>query len=350
MWQRASAVSVALGLALGSIPARAITTPLALAEASAASTLPDRMIRFGPGFSLPATAFQRTPIPDPGGVSELDSLYESGASVIAAGAGPVTLRARTFGTVGGPEGTPGFHPVSTATALFSDHLQISRIGGGPEQGLLTMRFRTNATVGIQALSSVPWEAYSQFMFQFESLTTPKAMGTLALFVLANASAENEFRRVTDQRGYFIDPDGRGDFEYVTLSDRIEEFDVLRGSPFLSFSGYSFDMVVPFFFGQPFDYRISVGCAIGARVFSSGNPEMTYFCNAGNSLALEGITAITDLLGRPVSGLRFRALSGLDYRLPAGAVIPEPRTWALMVAGFGLVGTRLRGGRARLARI
>lgn len=42
------------------------------------------------------------------------------------------------------------------------------------------------------------------------------------------------------------------------------------------------------------------------------------------------------------------LSGAGFVTPGGGVIPEPATWAMLIAGFGLVGAGLRIRRRREA--
>ncbi|MGL6044398.1 MAG: PEPxxWA-CTERM sorting domain-containing protein [Sandaracinobacteroides sp.] len=79
------------------------------------------------------------------------------------------------------------------------------------------------------------------------------------------------------------------------------------------------------------------------------------CMAANSGYWNGITSVVDPDGNPILDYRVTGVSGFDYRYahplsPDPAVrapgpgvpgIPEPASWALMIIGFGLVGTMAR---------
>ncbi|TAJ71552.1 MAG: PEP-CTERM sorting domain-containing protein [Phenylobacterium sp.] len=62
---------------------------------------------------------------------------------------------------------------------------------------------------------------------------------------------------------------------------------------------------------------------------------------GASGAFEGVGVLNRTVPRPINSL---TLAG-ELDLPA---VPEPATWALMIAGFGLAGASLRRRRALIA--
>jgi PEP-CTERM motif len=92
------------------------------------------------------------------------------------------------------------------------------------------------------------------------------------------------------------------------------------------------------FGSPEFYEILVfGAAI---VGVPGNSETLYFFEQG-SFATVGVHS--SLLFGPE---QFATLSVSDSSIVAG--VPEPATWAMMIAGFGLVGAGMRRRAARTA--
>ena len=73
---------------------------------------------------------------------------------------------------------------------------------------------------------------------------------------------------------------------------------------------------------------------------------------GTSLAIEGIGALggglTFLIGPGPVGVCGGASACGIIEGPAAAPIPEPQSWALLIAGFGLMGAALRRRKTRLA--
>ncbi len=101
-------------------------------------------------------------------------------------------------------------------------------------------------------------------------------------------------------------------------------------------------------GMPFEISLRLGCqsgiAHGPKVDTGFGFGLTA-CDAGHTLSWGGLVGATDESGAPIR-VAISSLSGTDYaraiaapRLP-GAV-PEPATWALMLAGFGLAGAAVR---------
>ncbi len=82
-----------------------------------------------------------------------------------------------------------------------------------------------------------------------------------------------------------------------------------------------------------------GTLAGTGVASSSNKYVFYAPTWGS----DGITAAGKIRIGDDVGLGSR--SGVNFRVgtfaPFGAVVPEPATWAMLIAGFGLVGVSLR---------
>jgi hypothetical protein len=79
-------------------------------------------------------------------------------------------------------------------------------------------------------------------------------------------------------------------------------------------------------------------------------EATAGCDAPEGFLWGGIVGVTDRAGNALSGWTLTAESGLDYRTafplspPAAGGVPEPASWAMLIAGFGLVGAMSRRRR------
>jgi hypothetical protein len=91
---------------------------------------------------------------------------------------------------------------------------------------------------------------------------------------------------------------------------------------------------------------------------SGNLVGDLFSGDGASLTWEGFFVTDDRTGQFVCGLTLNADSGINFGAAEGCAgggggggggggsggVPEPSAWALMIAGFGLAGARLRRRR------
>lgn len=116
------------------------------------------------------------------------------------------------------------------------------------------------------------------------------------------------------------------------------------------------VAIPVVVGQATDIffnltAVSIESFLGTGQFAAGNAQLP---EAQAQFAFDvqwgGETWITD----PATGHLIRNMSigsdgGFDYHLgaftPPGVTVPEPATWALMIAGFGLAGGALRRRRA-----
>jgi hypothetical protein len=77
-----------------------------------------------------------------------------------------------------------------------------------------------------------------------------------------------------------------------------------------------------------DFACSLLDLYGPQLFSGSTAAPTF---------VPGSYAMTDVFGNPVARLTIAEAGG-------GGVIPEPATWAMLIAGFGLVGAGLRRRR------
>jgi hypothetical protein len=109
-----------------------------------------------------------------------------------------------------------------------------------------------------------------------------------------------------------------------------------------------------------------GPGTGSLVLTPGGPSQTFSFNGNGARNLAittgfvaGLNAFSivvndtnnGIFGDPLPGgvnistARLRAT--LTYDVSSVAPIPEPSSWALMIAGFGLAGAALRGSRVRV---
>lgn len=105
---------------------------------------------------------------------------------------------------------------------------------------------------------------------------------------------------------------------------------------------------PFIAGAAMDIGVSslAGLAFSQQVSHTGSTPsamnwqtftLEFVANAGTSTLF-----FNNVSGQPGSGMYLDSVSVVDLSEPVG--VPEPATWALMIAGFGLAGTALRQRR------
>ncbi|OSZ69289.1 hypothetical protein CAP39_10625 [Sphingomonas sp. IBVSS1] len=92
---------------------------------------------------------------------------------------------------------------------------------------------------------------------------------------------------------------------------------------------------------------TMGCLSYVSDFNAGSNNAVS-CNLGNSFDWVGIT-FTDENGDPVTTDPITSASGQNYNVAFSPMpaVPEPASWAMMIAGFGLIGAVAR--RRRLLR-
>jgi hypothetical protein len=103
--------------------------------------------------------------------------------------------------------------------------------------------------------------------------------------------------------------------------------------------------IPFTSGAAFDIQTSLSCSTrGVLTFST--------CDAGYSAYWGGIRSVTDSNGAALTNWTLTSGSGTDWTqsfIPGSGAVPEPDSWAMLIAGFGLVGAVSRRRRAVPAR-
>jgi hypothetical protein len=107
---------------------------------------------------------------------------------------------------------------------------------------------------------------------------------------------------------------------------------------------------------PLGPQATIGDATSVTVTFAGGGSQTITGLAGNGNNFYGIVATA---GEQLTGLSFgnfqpsgsgiQALNQVRLNLIPAAPVPEPGTWALMLLGFGAVGTAMRRSRRRNAR-
>lgn len=116
----------------------------------------------------------------------------------------------------------------------------------------------------------------------------------------------------------------------------------------SFGALTFTFAVPtahfgFFFGASDVAWTLSTFGPGGTLIDTASIGPTHASNAGDFFySLSGPIKSVTLVGQPGD---YIFIDNVTYN---GNTVPEPAAWALMIAGFGLVGSALRGRRAVLA--
>lgn len=233
---------------------------------------------------------------------------------------------KTFSTVTAYNDTNSFFfGAARASAQTFDTLTI---GGRATSlpGIATVKVRIGGHVQGQADVGDGTEINSDFIYQLNSFTTG---GIASEYIAANYLA--------------IDINGVHDRNLVNAG--------LGYTPVASIIGYHV-IKVPFLFGVPLGLQQTAGCITGVRSPIHGQGGSAS-CSFGNSIYWGGIESVTDGSGNVLSGWTVDSTSQFDYRVaspldpqspPAASPAPEPASWAMMVAGFGLAGAALRRRR------
>lgn len=273
----------------------------------------------------------------------------------------VAFRARTAAGPGGlPEGgaearvtaSSGFAVSGSAGGRFADRLLIGTEGASG-LGLVVLDLVASGEVVTFAPAPSPlYTLSSEAIFRGRSRSgLPAGDGDGEWQGVAEVGLFT-FRGGSSPAGYGLIRDG------ASLLGPLDQVIVLRNDETRSnnakpvgLSGFGFQFVMPFWIGQPFDFELSVQCIVLANFTLLDDARGTARCDAGRTLGIRGVSAVTDFAGRPLAVSSITAASGFDYgfrAVPPPAVIPEPATWALLVAGFGLVGAATRRARRSAA--
>jgi hypothetical protein len=102
-------------------------------------------------------------------------------------------------------------------------------------------------------------------------------------------------------------------------------------------------------GQRYQLVVSVGCDIQAADAAFYFVGSTANCDAERSGYWNGIVSARDEAGQSVTDLDLMGESGFNYRNASPlAPVPEPSTWAMLIAGFALVFANRRRFRGAAA--
>lgn len=103
--------------------------------------------------------------------------------------------------------------------------------------------------------------------------------------------------------------------------------------------------MPVTLGQAFNWGIYASAYAGQRAMATGQTAPTYaaldFAGPGQGLSFAGSLGLL-VGGQLYEQFDIASLSGIDWRLPIGAPVPEPAGWALLLAGVAAL--RLWRGR------
>lgn len=118
--------------------------------------------------------------------------------------------------------------------------------------------------------------------------------------------------------------------------------------FSALNGYSFT-AFSFYMGSPDTYnQVTFNYEGGGSDTFTGD-EIWGGAPAGVGDRTQGYRVYYDFGGARVSSIEFRSTQdAFEFDGLAGALVPEPGTWALMILGFGGAGMMLRANRRRLA--
>jgi hypothetical protein len=191
------------------------------------------------------------------------------------------------------------------------------------------------------------------------------------FLLASFAIRREVTRIDDRFGNFeraaedssegswmsyLAPGGSG---FQQIGSGAINTSIQRAGPASLLNGlFDIAMPVPFVAGRSYTFDLLVTCtseAAGLEAYlTSGQPGLAS-CNATNSGYLTGFENFRDAGGNAIAPFGLIARDGTNLALPSPLApgggpqpIPEPDSWAMLIAGFGLTGAVLRRRRALAA--
>ena len=207
-------------------------------------------------------------------------------------------------------GSPFGQVQSEAVAAWSDQIIITTPGAS--SGFITTRMAFDRQFSFGA------GGFSSNTFDFLFFATQNSVGDL-YFYQYNLNASFTTGLFAN---LFINNDG------VTSSTVVSS---------LPDGSVTVDFLIPFTSGQMFTIGSNLNCS------ARGNLA-TAVCDAGNSAYWGGIRSVTDGNGAVLADWSVSSVSGTNWQqsfIPATGAVPEPAAWAMLIAGFGLVGAMQR---------
>jgi len=195
---------------------------------------------------------------------------------------------------------------SETFAGWSDHITITTPGSSG--GFITARMAFESQLGFGA------GGFSFNVFDFQFLASHDRLADLYFYQYNLNTAFTTQLSAT----LFINNNGTGGASQLTS---------------LPAGSVTVDFLIPFTSGQAFTIESRLGCS------ARGNLA-TAVCDAGNSAYWGGIRAVTDVNGNTLNDWSVASGSGTNWQqsfIPATGAVPEPAAWAMLIAGFGLVG-------------
>jgi hypothetical protein len=103
-------------------------------------------------------------------------------------------------------------------------------------------------------------------------------------------------------------------------------------------------------------RLTIFSSAGTQVIVPGTASFPNAANGNQFLpGTNGLFNVMGTQGETFSKIRLESINTNSFEIDnlavkAGGVVPEPATWAMLIAGFGLVGASMRRQRQTLARV
>jgi hypothetical protein len=129
--------------------------------------------------------------------------------------------------------------------------------------------------------------------------------------------------------------------------------IAGGSGSLNGARYTGPYTGAFDFSIPFDtlvgqtVKVSLTCAVFAFTVRAGDTAGGS-CDFAHTVTWGGVSQVLNQSGNVVSGASITGATGANYAASFVSGVPEPASWAMMLAGFGLAGAMLRRQRRVLA--
>ncbi len=267
------------------------------------------------------------------------------------GPGGISLSAATYDVAGSATNalvTPG----GTGTAYAE--IGILRVGA------------TDApiTVPIHSVNGTRTEATALWRDAI-TLTTPGAGAGLATFILdlsatthsngarPNAGVSSADASVAINDVTYLDVSNVRGFPHVPDALTIARF---GQAPVTIYGDYeitgSYLVTLPFTSGVAFSLRVEAVCAASSTPFITGFGSVgngSAGCDMTHTARWGGLSGIVDSHGASLRhDFTASSQSGFDYIARPPSTVPEPASWMLLIAGFGVAGAALR--RQRLAAV